>query len=243
MLKRLLAETLTFPFLFVMLPFFPLMLLLIRTSNATLKKNHEKVINELKKHDILERLLAYTLRENVWFSAHEKKPKENYFWSVSLGPIFRFPQTLLGAYLEFLKRIEHREADPVISVQMDRNGTIEPQGESQLLHFLSHELGHVRNWRRGIGKCSSPKHRTCLKDELLATLAGIKILVELGYRCDFAGIARDWTLLELWTGRCAECIKNPSCRKALEGLLSISQNEDKSHTVNYDTIWNASDGL
>lgn len=245
MIRRLLKEIVAFPLLALNLCISPLIVLGIWISNTQFRRTHQEIVTVLEKNESLEKLLAYAREQNVLFSKHRKQVKGGWFWSIVWIPPSR-TDTLLGKYNAFLGSIDDARHRPVIYVQVNKTGNIQPKNDMLRVHFLSHELGHLRNEYKGRKKCSWAQRKTCLKDELLATLAGIKILMELGYSLDFPSLAYQWTTSELMTGRCVECIRNALCQDALKDLLAISPPEEKTataHTVNYNNIFEAVNDL
>jgi len=240
MVGRIIKEIVTFPLFLLVVLMTPVLAIGIKSFNNELKENHKKVLAALQKETELKRLLDYALSLGIKFSIHGEKKKKGATWYIRLNSYRPKGQTLLGKYNNFLSTFDYRNKQPIIYVQTGADGNLQPPETMQLIYFLSHELGHVINREKNY--CER-KRNPCLKDELMATLRGIKTLMALGYDYDFPCLAEQWTTSELMTLRCAECIGDVSCQEQLEGPLSISQEKDNTYTINYENIFEAVDNV
>lgn len=233
MTTRFLKELVTFPMFILALPLTPLFLIYIKLENDRFLSSHEKILAELKKIGLLKELLGYAITDlGIKFSAlNTGKKKHEIIWEIKYNLSKKKADTFLGKYVNFIFSLKEEDKQPIVCVQIDKNGGLKFDDAQQLIFLLPHELGHLENELEKSQQCSPQRHNLCLKDELFATLKGIKILMKLGYSLDFQALAKQWVGHEIMTCRCLDCIEDTSCQKDLDKLLSVSQKKDKCYTV------------
>jgi len=241
LLRRLKEEMVYFPVFIAALLLTPVMIISIASANRELKNNHRKVIAILTRDRAFRKLLRHALALDVKFSIHHKKLKrQDVSWEIICSPPAPYTkQALAGRYLNFLFSFGTALAHPVIRVQIDHRGRLKPSSRIDRLWFLSHELGHLARHQKGQGRCSWGKRRHCFRDELSATLEGIKILKDLGYTLNFSALAQRAFYEESITGRCFSCINDARCRNVLSELLSFTrQKESRGWSINSSKLRN-----